>query len=292
MKKYIVIILTILLVLPVSGKKRVSAPSLSVEQEQQFRYYWYAARQAIEQERYADAYALLQFCNAINPDDAQTLTFLGVLYQGIGQTERAKETFKRAYELAPNDCWQRHLEPLRIEYIEQKEWKKALKIQDEIDKRKGEYDAMSALTRYRIYAMSGQNKKAIKAIDKYLKTDPTNLQFLLFRLELMEYTGARTKDLFAMYERILELDPYNLMVLNNYAWFLAIHGKELKKAEQMSAKTIQEQPSNSTFLDTYGWILHLQGQEELARFYLQKALWNATDENRNIIQQHLKAIDN
>ena len=39
----------------------------TVEQNQQFRYYWYAARQAIDQERYGDAFALLQFCNALNP---------------------------------------------------------------------------------------------------------------------------------------------------------------------------------------------------------------------------------
>ena len=72
MKKYIVIILTILLALPVSGKKRVSAPPLSLEQGQQFAYYWYAARQAIDQERYTDAYALIQFCLMIKPEDGET----------------------------------------------------------------------------------------------------------------------------------------------------------------------------------------------------------------------------
>ena len=258
-----------------------------IEQQQQFTYYWYAARQAIEEERYADAYSLLQFCNAIKPDDPQTLTFLGILYQGIGDETRAQDAFQKAYELAPDDCWQRYLEPLKQQYIEQKAWKKALKTQDEIDKRQGSYDAYSALTRYRIYAMWGKTKKAIAAIDRYLETEPTDVRFLLFRLELMEQTHARPKELYAMYDRILELAPYNLMVMNNYAWFLAINNGDLTKAEQMSQRTIKEEPYNPTYLDTYGWIMYLKGQNELAIFYLERALQNATDSNRKVIQEHL-----
>lgn len=292
MRKYIVIILTILLALPISGKKRVSTPSLSVEQEQQFSYYWYAARQAIDQERYGDAYALIQFCLMIKPDDGQTLYYLGVIYAGLKQEERAQEYFEQAYQAmpkgtAPIDLLQR----LKMQAVNAKEWKKALALQDEIDKKEG-YDAYSAITRYRIYAMSGKTKKAIQEIDRYLKTDPTNMRFLLFRLEIMEQMGAKPKELYALYDRVLELDPYNLLILNNYAYHLATHGGDLTKAEKMSAITIQEQPSNPTFLDTYGWILHLQGQDQLAMFYLNKALWNLGDDEkmREEVQKHIREI--
>ena len=170
-------------------------------------------------------------------------------------------------------------------------WKKALKIQDELDEQDG-YDAYSAITRYRIYAMSSQPRKAIKEIDRYLKTDPNNMQFLLFRLELMEQTKAKPKQLIAMYKRILAIDPYHLIVLNNYAYLLATHGGDLNEAEQMSAITIREQPNNPTFLDTYGWILYLKGQKELAIFYLNRALWNTTDENmRSEVLKHIKEIE-
>lgn len=292
MRKYIVIILTILLALPISGKKRVSTPSLSVEQEQQFSYYWYAARQAIDQERYGDAYALIQFCLMIKPDDGQTLYYLGVIYAGLKQEERAQEYFEQSYQAmpkgtAPIDLLQR----LKMQAVNAKEWKKALALQDEIDKKEG-YDAYSAITRYRIYAMSGKTKKAIQEIDRYLKTDPTNMRFLLFRLEIMEQMGAKPKELYALYDRVLELDPYNLLILNNYAYHLATHGGDLTKAEKMSAITIQEQPSNPTFLDTYGWILHLQGQDQLAMFYLNKALWNLGDDEkmREEVQKHIREI--
>lgn len=287
------IILALMLVLPVSAKKKAQPVpvTLTTEQQQQFTYYWYAARQAVEEQRFADAYALLEFCHALKPNDPQTLAYLGVIYRGIGKEELAADMFKQAYEADPANQWQNYLEPLKQQYIDAQNWKKAIAVQDEIDQRKGEMDAFSALTRYRIYAMRGKPKKAIQAIDTYLEVEPTDVRFLLFRLDLMERTGAKKKDLFAMYERILELDPMNTMILNNYAYYLAINGGDLKKAERMSAITIREEPNNPTCLDTYGWIMHLQGQDELAKFYLNKALQNATNEdNKNEIIKHLEAL--
>ena len=289
-ERYIVILFAMLvLVMPVSAKKKPQpqAAALSVEQQQQFRYYWYAARQAIEEERYTEAYALLQFCQALDPSDGQTIYYLGILYQGMQQTDKAQEYFNRAYQAMPRGTAPEDLlERIKRQYIAEKQWKQALAIQDEQDERNG-YDAYSAIARYRIYAMWGKYKKAIAEIDRYLETDPTNLQFMLFRLELMEGTGAKPKELYAMYERILEINPYHLMVLNNYAYLLATHKGDLTKAEKMSQLTIREEPNNPVYLDTYGWIMHLQGQDELARFYLSKALWNATDSNRDVITEHL-----
>ena len=287
----LVLALVLMLAVPVWAKKQPQAPVLTTEQEQQFTYYWYAARQAIEEHRFADAYALLEFCNALKPNDGQTLAFLGVLYRNIGEEELALETFKKAYEADPKDQWQNYLEPLKEKYLKAENWKKALAVQDEIDKHKGEMDAYSALTRYRIYVLWNKPKKAIAAIDKYLEQEPMDIRFLLFRLELMEQTKAKKKELYAMYERILELDPSNLMILNNYAYYLAINGGDLKKAERMSERTIRENPNNPVFLDTYGWIMHLQGQNELAKFYLNKALRNATDETKKEIIQHINAIE-
>lgn len=324
--QHIVPVLLLLLSLTTQAKQQPTA--LTVEQRQQFTYYWYAARQAITEERFADAYALLQFCNALNPHDGQTLTFLGVLYQGIGNEERALEAYKKAFETDPRDQWYKYsttllekntdesremalkamekaykeqkaaktvdedlLEQLKRLYITEEMWKKALAMQDELDKIKG-FDGYSALTRYRVYAMWHKPKKAIEAIDKYLEIDPTDLRFLYFRLELMEQTGAKQKDLYEIYERILAIAPYNLTVLNNYAYHLATHGGDLTKAEKMSQITIREEPNNAIYLDTYGWILHLKGQDELALFYLNRAAWNATEGSKDVIQQHIVHINN
>ena len=265
--------------------------ALPPEQEQQFTYYWYAARQAIEEEHYADAYALLEFCRWIKPEDGTTLYQLGIIHQGLGHETEAKECFERAYEVQPKGTANENLlEHLKRIYMNEANWEKALRMQDEIDART-EYDAYSALTRYRIYAIWGKNKQAIKEIDRYLEYDPENLRFLLFRLELMEQTGAKKKELYALYDKILTVDPYNLMVLNNYAYHMATHGGDLKEAERMSAITIREEPSNPVYLDTYGWIMHLQKQDDLAKFYLNKALWNAQGDSKIEIENHLKQLE-
>ena len=345
MKKYLVIIALVVTTLPSMGRTGKGSQPLSVEQRQQFTYYWYAARQAITEARYPEAYTYLQFCNMINPADGQTLTFLGVLYQAVGQNELAMEAYRKAFEVAPRDQWFKYsaalldqrteestqealrvlekayksqkskvksqesrvksqesrvksqesraeeelLEQLQRLYVSEQMWKKALAMQDELDKQKG-YDAYSALARYRIYAMWDKPKKAIAAIDKYLELDPTDIRFLLFRLDLMERTKAKPKELYAMFDRILALDPHNLGTLNNYAWTLATHGGDLAEAERMSAITIREEPGNPTFLDTYGWILHLKGQDELALFYLQRALQNAEGATAKEVENHIRQI--
>lgn len=306
---------------------------LTAEQEQQFTYYWYAAKQAVEQGRYADGLVMLEFCRLIKPDDGQTLTFLAIMYDAMGQKERAMQTYRLAFEADPRDQWNRYayaleqqrtqegyeealkvlekayaaqkgkdkqretkvdedlLEQLRRMYLRNFQWAKSITIQDEIDRIKG-FDAYSAVNRYHAYISRGKIKKAFEALDRYLELDPNHVQILLMRMELMERTGVKQQDLYAMYERILSLDPGNLLVLNNYAYRLATGNGDLQKAERMSAITIREEPSNPVYLDTYGWILHKQGQDELALFYLQRALSNISKPGavKMEIEHHLRIV--
>ena len=286
-----ILLLALMMTLPMNAKKAKPSAGLSVEQEQQFTYYWYAAKQAINREEYDKALVLLEFCNMIKPDDAQTLGYLGVIYRGIGQTDRAKATFKRAYELDPKDQWLNYLEPLKQDYIKEQKWAKALKVQDEIDSYK-EYDGFSAATRFQLNLQLGKPKKALQAIDKYLESEPTDLRFWAYKLQLLERMNAKPKVLYAAYDKVLELEPGNAYVLNNYAYHMATNGGDLQKAEQMSAMTIKAEPSNPVYLDTYGWILHLRGKDDLAKIYLERALWNAgNDANvEKVIKEHLRAL--
>lgn len=290
MKKFHIIIVLLFFTFPSWGGTGKGIPSLSTEQEQQFTYYWYAARQAIEESRYADAYVMLEFCRSIQPKDASVLYYLGLIHKGLGDMPQANRYFKLAYEQSPNDYWQEYLKAEQSQAIQDKDWDRVLLVQDEIDKHEP-YDAYSAYLRYNILSAQGKYKKALAAIDRYLETDPDNIRFLLLRLEMLEKMKAKPKTLYALYDRILEINPYHLMVLNNYAYHLATHKGDLKEAERMSAITIREEPDNPVYLDTYGWILHLQGQDELALFYLNRAKWNSgSDEVKEEIIKHLNAI--
>lgn len=322
MKRYFVILL-ILFALPFREGTGLGMYALTTEQEQQFTYYWYAARQALEEENYPKALVLFEFCDAIKPNDGKTLEYLGILYHAMRQEDRAMDAFKRAFEADPRDCWYRYSSALLEEkteeatieamhvreralkenpkddelmvclqrvYISLGEWKKALKMQDQIDGVKG-FDASGAVTRYRLLLTMKQPKKALATIDKYLELDPTDLQFLVFRVEVLEQMKTKPAELYAAYDKILAIYPGHIGILNNYAYHLATHKGDLQRAERMSEQTIREEPNNAIYLDTYGWILHLKGQDELAKFYLNRALINAqSEETTKEVQKHLNAI--
>ncbi len=320
--KQILLVLCLLFFLPGYARKG-EKKELTTEQEQQFTYYWYAARQALEEDNYPKALVLFEFCDAIKPNDGKTLEFLGILYHAMRQEDRAMDAFKRAFEADPRDCWYRYSSALLEEkteeatieamhvreralkenpkddelmmrlqrvYISLGEWKKALKMQDQIDGVKG-FDASGAVTRYRLLLTMKQPKKALATIDKYLELDPTDLQFLVFRVEVLEQMKTKPAELYAAYDKILAIYPGHIGILNNYAYHLATHKGDLQRAERMSEQTIREEPNNAIYLDTYGWILHLKGQDELAKFYLNRALINAqNEETTKEVQKHLNAI--
>ena len=287
------IIFALLVALPASAKKKQpkEVAALSVEQEQQFTYYWYAAKEAIMQEQFPEALTLLEFCRTIKPNDGQTLAYLGLMRSSMGKKEEAEELFRLAYEADPAGQWERYLMPKLEKLADAKQYKEAIKVQDEIDMRRKKYEAQSAYTRCMIYTAWGKPKKALAALDKYLEIDPDNLYILGMRVDLMEKMGVKYQALFPYYDRVLALNPGHLTTLNNYAYFLAITGGDLNKAEKMSATTLQEEPDNPVYLDTYGWIMHLQGKDDLALFYLQRALNNAKNERvKAEVEKHLKAL--
>ena len=103
-----ILLCALLPLMAISAKKPQSKSSLTTEQEQQFTYYWYAAMGAMEHGDYPKALVLFEFCDAIHPNDGKTLEYLGILYLGMGQEERAMDAFKRAFEADPRDCWYRY----------------------------------------------------------------------------------------------------------------------------------------------------------------------------------------
>lgn len=294
-----------------------------MEREQEFTYYWYAAKQAIEDKDYPRALMLLRFCEQIDATDGKTQEYLGLIYSALHDDAEAERHLEQAYTNNP-ELWRGYVQILlqqsngdrkavkraikvvekvsKREPKEQEVWenlvrlyaaggkyRKALKAQDKLEKLTG-YDAYAAINRYRIYAAWKKPKKAIAEVDRYLEVDPTNMRFWLFKVELLEYTHARWEKLEETYRQILRLDPGNLMILNNYAYRLAISGGDLREAERMSQRTIQAEPNNPIYLDTYAWILHLQGQDQLAAFYIRKALENMPEEQNKEVREHYDAI--
>lgn len=73
--------------------------------EQELKYYFYQAMLRLDQNRYDEAMALLLHCEKIAPDDAAVNHYLGIMYGGLNQKERAFAYHERAYRLYPDEYW-------------------------------------------------------------------------------------------------------------------------------------------------------------------------------------------
>ena len=305
-----------------SAPTTLSIDILSVEQQQQFLYYFYEANRLLATNQTEKARTVIEFCHALNPNDATINNYMGYYAKEDQNYAKMLAYFKRAYELAPSEYWYNYnalllqteieenqriaisnlektasLNPndadvhevLQKAYRSTQQLAKALHLQDRLDSIIG-YNDQSAMQRYRLNVMMGNTKQAIKEIERYLVVDPENYQFQAFRLQLYEQTKQPAEKLIQAYEAVLHFDNRNLTLLNNLAWNLCIHGGDLTRAEELSRKTILEEPSNPVFLDTYAWILyHLRKYEE-AWFYIKRAMENQTEETSKEIEAHWKAI--
>lgn len=296
--------------------------TLTKEQEQQFLYYYYEANRLILLQETEKARPIVEFCYLLNPNDANINNYLGYYAKEDGNIPEMIAYFKKAYELAPSDYWynynvlllQTEIKDKQLEainnlkavakankrdedvhavlqkaYISLNLLPEALKVQDALDSIHG-YNEQSAIQRYRLNTMMGKNKQAILEIERYLKEEPENYQFHVFRLQLYEQTKQPAAKLIEAYESVLRFDSRNMMWLNNLAWNICISGGDLNKAEELSRTTIMAEPSNSIFLDTYAWILYKKGDYEGAWFYIQRAKEHTTEETDKEIEKHWKAI--
>lgn len=296
--------------------------TLTKEQEQQFLYYYYEANRLILLQETEKARPIVEFCYLLNPNDANINNYMGYYAKEDGNIPEMIAYFKKAYELAPSDYWynynvlllQTEIKDKQLEainnlkavakantrdadvhavlqkaYISLNLLPEALKVQDALDSIHG-YNEQSAIQRYRLNTMMGKNKQAILEIERYLKEEPENYQFHVFRLQLYEQTKQPTDKLIEAYESVLRFDNRNMMWLNNLAWNICISGGDLNKAEELSRTTIMAEPSNSIFLDTYAWILYKKGDYEGAWFYIQRAKEHTTEETEKEIEKHWKAI--
>lgn len=302
--------------------KSIDTDTLSIEREQQFLYYFYEAERLIQLQKIEEAKPVVEFCYALNPNDATINNYMGLYAQAEQDTSAMATYFRRAYELNPKEYWYNHHvlqlqsdnkkvqqqavkqlaalakedtanvelhEILQKAYIMLQQYRQALETQDRLDSING-YDAMSAMQRYRLNAMMRNNKQAIYEIERYLELDPDNYQFQVFRMQLYEQTQQPPAKMIPAYEAVLRMDSRNIVVMNNLAWNLCLIRKDLLRAEQLSRTTIMRDPTNPIYLDTYAWIMHLLGDCESALFYIKRAIEHSTEEIDKEIQQHYKEI--
>lgn len=326
-KRLLLIVILSLFLTPYSLLSAKTEQQTQREREQQFMYYWYAARQAKEAGQYDRALLLLRQCELLNPNDALTLETLGILCYGTNRKIQAINYISRAFWLDPGERWQTYYSlqdlitpednpsktkhqklileaavkanPTKPEiweelvgvYAQQEDWQSTLNCLDKIDELRGK-DPRCAKTRYRIYMYQKKDKLALAAIEDYLKVDPINTEILEIQISHLLTKKASLKKLRPLCERYLMLDQRNASLLNNYAWLLAEKKTDLEYAESLSLRALSIDSENPVFIDTYAWILHLMGKKDMARYFIRQALQltSPASAERQEIQKHYKTI--
>lgn len=240
--------------------------AVTTGQEQQFKYYWYAARQAITEERYSDAYALLQFCQAIRPDDPQTLSFLGILYAGTGQKEIGMDYYRRAYEADPHHQWYHYSKALLEEHTADANeaaiqvLQHAYDVQKEAVKKKQtafvEEDLLERLQNCYLY--KSQWKDALRLQDELDLQHGYDANSALMRAQIYS-SWKKPKKTLAALEKYLENDPTNLRFL---AFRLdALQAMKVKPAVLSKAyrEFLELDPYNLLILNNYAYHIATHG---------------------------------
>jgi tetratricopeptide (TPR) repeat protein len=111
---------------------------------------------------------------------------------------------------------------------------------------------------------------AVEILDKILKYQPDDIEFLYARAinaEKMNQFTLAQKDLL----QILSQDPYHIEALNALGYMLTVHTKKYDEALEYLNRALELAPNNASVLDSIGWLNYKMGNLQEALGHLRKA---------------------
>lgn len=110
-------------------------------------------------------------------------------------------------------------------------------------------------------------------------------QIYTYRAEAF-YKQKNFEEAYKWFDKVVEIDPQNFMAMNNYAYYLSLRTIKLDVAERLSNLVVKNNPNNATYLDTYAWVLFKKKDYSLAKFYMESALSNSTEDNPVLVEHY------
>ena len=275
LKRLTYILLLFLLAVPTHAKRVKTEPVTTDTRRQRLDYYFYEAERCLKMGEYDAAFALFEYCETLDKNNAAVEHNLGLLYQGMNRMDRSTDYLRRAFEHEPMAYWSDYANALwyskqykqaekvllsvvknypdQIDAIttleevyvssEMMNPKKALGCIDKLEKRTG-VTAYSASRRYRLLLYMHKNKEAAEVIDNYLLLNPDDDRFRLYKAELMLEEG-KPVEAFRLYQEEKRLHPDNAdAYLHLVNYYLQVNDtadalKELSDAMTYGDMTLQ-----------------------------------------------------
>lgn len=135
----------------------------------------------------------------------------------------------------------------------------------------------------------GNYKDVFSVLDSAETYATNNIQLLSQVYTYRAEAYYKQKDFdkaYSWFDKVVEIDPQNYLALNNYAYYLSLRSIKLDVAERLSNLVIKNNPDNATYLDTYAWVLFKKKDYPLAKFYMESALSNSTEENPVLVEHY------
>ena len=134
------------------------------------------------------------------------------------------------------------------------------------------------------------NYQDIFAVLDSAETNATNnnqvlSQIYTYRAEAY-YKQKKYDEAYTWFDKVVKIDPQNYLAMNNYAYYLSLRSIKLDVAEKLSSAVVQSNPNNATYLDTYAWVLFKKKDYQLAKFYMESALSNSTEQNHVLVEHY------
>jgi Flp pilus assembly protein TadD len=260
------------------------------------------ARHLAQQEKFDEAISQLRELTRRQPEDAEAVYALALLYMERGDWSQADRTLRRHLELSQGDDRTRlNLGRVAIErkrYDKAIEWLSAVKdenyyldaqiqmahalarrdgVDAGIEHLRGVIPA-SAQEQVRLYLAqeqvmrdAGQLEEARGLLDAALSEMPDNGDLLYARGLLTARLGqveAHERDL----RRLIELEPDNAHAYNALGYTLADLTDRYQEALTLIEKALELQPEDPFILDSMGWVQYRLGNHVQAIEYLEQAM--------------------
>lgn len=270
---------------PVVSAPAKAIPALSVNERAASDYYFQAALNARQQNRFDEAFNLFRQCLEIDSLNAQAWYEIAVFYNNMKHPEWGVEAMEKAWKLEPQNDWYTfglanmylalkmvpkavvlyegllqsrssdenlHYQ-LAALYNQSGNYLAALKQFDAVENLIGKNEAVS-LEKFKIYKELGKPKRAIHEIQELTNDNPYDVDYVLMLGDAWMDLG-KLKDAFRQYQEAKTLDPGNPAVSLSLADYYKETGDSLRAQEYLLSALTNPNTDVDTKLEIFTPIL-------------------------------------
>ena len=294
---------------------------LGKEVESGSRLVMVAVDEYISRKKYDDAVIVFSQMLKAHPENSTLNFFTAMSYEAVKDLQKAIFHYLKT---KPDDSqYKKAILNITFLYKELGQNQTALKFLKEKHEELPE-DINIIIYLASFYEKDEKYEKVIRLLKKGLESHPGNTS-LLFRLgAVQDKAGYKEKSLTSM-KKIIEIDPNDASALNYLGYTYADQGIMLDKALMLIQKANKIKPDDGYITDSLGWVYYKMGnykkavkilekaaeltsfdsiisdhlgdaylkanQMDKALFAYKKALFNATDKDKNLVLKLKEKID-